>query len=128
MNSRLTTQRIKIMEFLRSTKEHPSAEMVYNAVSKDLPSITLATVYRNLNKLSEQGEIIRLDIGGEYRFDGHMHSHIHAVCEKCGSILDFDEEEVHMCALKNVPRSKFTAKSVRIVCYGTCNKCNKKPS
>ena len=57
---RQTIQKLKIMQHLHSVKTHPSAEMVYNAVKEEVPTITLATVYRNLNSLANAGKILKL--------------------------------------------------------------------
>ena len=82
-------QRETILNVLRSTKSHPTAEWVYAETRKTLPSISLATVYRNLNKLAESGEIIRIEGAFEKdRYDADTVPHAHAVCEKCGAVRD----------------------------------------
>ena len=78
-------QRDAIMEYLKSSHEHPTADTVYAALRKDHPNISLGTVYRNLALLSELGEINKLSTGnGPDRFDGDVHPHYHFVCKKCG--------------------------------------------
>ncbi|MBN2101285.1 MAG: transcriptional repressor [Candidatus Aenigmarchaeota archaeon] len=124
--NRMTSQRLKILEYLRSVKTHPTAEMVYKAVSRDLPAITLATVYRNLNLLAEQGQILRFEIGKEYRFDGDTCCHQHFVCTKCGKLIDIFNKKLSEQAMKSVDSEEFFPKSVRIIFYGTCKKCKKK--
>lgn len=120
---RMTNQRIKILEYLRSVKTHPTAEMVYEGVKKDLPAISLATVYRNLNLLAEQGEILKLEIGGEFRFDGDICSHLHAVCTKCGKVSDIMDPKIPAHALKNFRLKGFKPRCVHIIFKGTCTKC-----
>jgi len=120
---RMTSQRLKILEYLRSVKTHPTAEMVYAAVKKDLPTISLATVYRNLNLLAEQGKILKLEIGGEFRFDGDMCSHVHAVCTKCGKLEDLMKPKIARYAMKNFSMKGFTPKCVHIIFKGTCTRC-----
>ena len=66
VKTRNTIQRIKIMKYLKSVKTHPTAEMVYNAVVKEIPSITLATVYRNLHNLANKGKILMFEFNKEY--------------------------------------------------------------
>ena len=120
---RMTSQRIKILEYLRSVKTHPTAEMVYEGVKKDLPAISLATVYRNLNLLAEQGEILKLELNGEFRFDGDMCGHVHAVCTKCGKLYDLMDDKIGKYAMKNFKLKGFTPSCVHIIFKGNCNKC-----
>ena len=123
METRMTNQKLKIIEYLKSVKTHPTAEMVYNAVSKDLPAISLATVYRNLNLLAEQGKILRLEINGEYHYDGFCDSHQHLVCTNCGKIMDLGQKEISDYAMRKIKASDFEIKSVRIIFYGVCKDC-----
>lgn len=82
-------QRQSIKEYLMSTKEHPTADMVYTQVRKLYPNISLGTVYRNLNFLVEQGDAMRLTCGdGSERYDGTTTPHYHLVCSGCGRVLD----------------------------------------
>lgn len=82
-------QRETVLNVLRGTKSHPTAEWVYAETRKILPSISLATVYRNLNKLVESGEIIRIEGAFEKdRYDADTEPHAHIVCEKCGAVRD----------------------------------------
>src|SRR3989338_5532441 len=87
-NTRNTIHRSRILEYLKRVKIHPSAEKVYQEIKKELPTITLATVYRNLHHLASEGKILRLGFGNEYRFDGDVTVHQHCFCERCGKILD----------------------------------------
>ena len=123
--TRLTIQKLKILEHLKSVKNHPTAEMVYNTVKKELPTITLATVYRNLNLLSGQGKISRLEINNEYRYDICIDCHQHCVCNECGSILDSFQKEISRYALKKLKTDKFNPDSVSIIFKGVCKKCRR---
>jgi Fe2+ or Zn2+ uptake regulation protein len=126
METRMTNQKLKIMEHLQKVRTHPTAEMVYHIVSKDLPAISLATVYRNLNLLAEQGKILRLEINGEYHYDGFCDSHQHLVCTNCGKIMDLGQKEISNYAMKKIKSSDFELKSVRIIFYGVCKNCKEK--
>ncbi len=123
MGERKTIQMKKIYEYLKGVKTHPSAHDVYEHVKKEIPSITLATVYRNLEKLVKNGEAIKLEIDGEYRFDGQPAMHIHCVCKKCGKIIDIHDDEMVEKAMNEISRKKFNAESVDIVYRGLCNDC-----
>ena len=118
--TRLTNQRIKILEYLKSTKEHPGAEKVYINVKKNLTAITLATVYRNLNLLADRGEILRLEVNGEYRYDADRSSHQHMICRTCGKIMDIYEDVDIKKLLRNVKLSNFNVDCVTVEIYGTC--------
>lgn len=82
-------KRNAILEYLRQTDEHPSAEMVYNNLKPQIPDISLATVYRNLSMFRQQGDIISVgNVGGVERFDGNTVPHVHFVCNGCYAVSD----------------------------------------
>jgi Fe2+ or Zn2+ uptake regulation protein len=125
---RNTIQKIKILNFLRSVKTHPTAETVYKHVKKSLPTITLATVYRNLNQLAKNSAILRLEINKEYHYDADISYHQHFVCKQCGKIIDVFNKKVSEYALKKVNNPNLNIETVQVTYYGTCSKCggNKK--
>jgi Fur family ferric uptake transcriptional regulator len=85
----MSRQRKVILETLRETKRHPTAEDIYMEVRRRLPSIGLATVYRNLEVLSQHGLVRRLDPASDtMRFDGDTRDHYHVRCTNCGRIED----------------------------------------
>ncbi len=122
-STRNTSQRLKILDYLKGVRTHPTAEMVYAAVKKDLPAISLATVYRNLNLLAELGEIIKLEIDGEFRFDAHMCHHVHCVCRRCGKIIDVPNEEIIECASSKMKLKGFELECINIIVRGVCKSC-----
>lgn len=82
-------QRELIYQTVMENQVHPTAEFVYNYLKKDNPQLSLGTVYRNLQQLSENGIISRVSIPDQPdRFDGITTPHYHAVCTECGSITD----------------------------------------
>jgi Fe2+ or Zn2+ uptake regulation protein len=88
-NLRMTRQRQVILEELRKVCSHPSADEIYAMVRKRLPRISLGTVYRNLEILSELGEIQKLESAGTLkRFDGNPHAHYHVRCMECNRVED----------------------------------------
>jgi len=121
--TRMTNQRLKILEYLRSVKTHPTAETVYEAVKKTLPTITLATVYRNLNHLAETGEINRLLVRGVSHFDADTSCHQHAVCKECGRIIDLHKNTLIQESLKKIRIPGFKPRTVCIMIHGICDKC-----
>jgi Fur family ferric uptake transcriptional regulator len=88
---RMTKQRQVILEELRMVKTHPTADDMYQMLRKRMPKISLGTVYRNLEILSESGIIQKLDVGGtQKRFDGDISIHSHVRCVECGRVGDID--------------------------------------
>jgi Fur family ferric uptake transcriptional regulator len=86
---RMTSQREIILEELRKLKSHPTADELYLVVRKRLPRISIATVYRNLEMMSEAGIIKKLEYSGrQKRFDATIQPHNHIHCIRCGRISD----------------------------------------
>ena len=122
-------QRESIKNFLMATKEHPTADEVYMNVKQEFPNISLGTVYRNLNLLTDIGEAIKISTpyGGD-RFDGKLEPHNHFLCTKCGRLLDLDLDmhsidEVNRLAAENFD-GVITSSSTLF--YGECSDCIKK--
>lgn len=85
----MTKQRRIIMETIRETEGHMTAEEIFLASHKKLPSLVMATVYNNLKILVEEGKIRRLQIPGQPdRYDRNMVPHEHLVCQECGRVDD----------------------------------------
>jgi Fur family peroxide stress response transcriptional regulator len=117
-------QRERIFGVLRRTKDHPTAEWVYEKVREELPRISLGTIYRNLHVLKEQGKIHELDFGeGTKRYDACVDPHYHFVCEVCGSVRDLEVPsltDVNERVQKLVPEE---IRTHRLDFFGTCGKC-----
>lgn len=124
MKKKFSRQRQCITEYLLQTKEHPTAEMVYRHVQEKYPNISLGTVYRNLNLLVEQGQIMSLSCGdGCERFDGHVEPHNHFICRNCGCILDLDMDSFeHINTLAGVRFAGRIDGNVTYF-YGLCENC-----
>jgi len=90
---RMTRQRSLILQILRTSESHPTADALYESVRRHIPRISLATVYRNLDLLvaSGQAKRVRMD-DGPARFDGHVEPHHHVRCVQCGRIADAPAE------------------------------------
>ena len=85
-------KRNAILSYLRSTKCHPSAEMVYSQLKQEYPDISLGTVYRNLAMFKDKGEIISVGtVNGVERFDGNTMPHVHFVCTGCDAVSDLPQ-------------------------------------
>jgi Fur family ferric uptake transcriptional regulator len=89
--SRMTVQRRTILEEVRASHSHPTADEIYHRVRRRLPRISLGTVYRNLEALASQGAIQRLDLSGvQRRFDHQPTPHFHVRCVRCGVLNDVE--------------------------------------
>lgn len=121
---RTTKQRRVILEELRKVKTHPSADAIFIMVRKKLPSISFGTVYRNLNLLRDEGQIIELACGKyRCRYDGTIKNHYHFICLKCERVFDLDEPILKKLDNKLSKKSKFQIKYHRMDFYGYCREC-----
>ena len=90
---RMTKQRQTILDELCKLKSHPTADEMYQILRKKMPRISLGTVYRNLEILSDCGMIQKIDVGGtQKRFDGNAAPHYHIRCVRCNKVEDIDVE------------------------------------
>ena len=91
--ARMTAQRQVILEELRKSTSHPTADEVYDQVRERLPRVSLGTIYRNLEILSQAGTIRRINASGtQRRFDARTDEHYHIRCTHCGRIDDVPME------------------------------------
>ncbi|MFW6057182.1 MAG: Fur family transcriptional regulator [Chloroflexota bacterium] len=123
---RRTRQREVISRVVCTSKCHPSADYVYEEVRKELPGVSLGTVYRNLKVLAELGEVQVLDgPGGTKRYDACTDSHYHFVCERCGRIVDLDIElEADLDRLV-AERTGFDVQRHTLEFRGVCGECRR---
>ena len=84
---RYSHQRERIYEAVCATKEHPTAQMVYDALREEMPKLSLGTVYRNLHQMAEEGRLRELE-GVIARYDADLARHTHARCLCCGRVSD----------------------------------------
>ena len=85
---RYSKQRDAILDVLRETASHPTAEWIFDQVRHDIPNISLGTVYRNLNQLADGNLILRIYDNGCVRYDGNLVRHDHFRCLHCLRIVD----------------------------------------
>ena len=87
--TKFSRQRAAIKDYLMHTTAHPIAETVYSCLQVIHPNISLGTIYRNLNLLVGQGEVIKFATGdGKDRFDANTSPHYHFVCTECSNVSD----------------------------------------
>ena len=118
-------QRELILETLRHAHTHPTAEQLFVQLKKQMPSISLGTVYRNLNLLAEIGMIRRVESAGStsIRYDGRNDEHCHLVCSSCGKIMDIDLEFFNGVDARLQQETGFMVAEHGIVLKGVCKEC-----
>ena len=120
---RMTSQKTIILDFLRETKIHPTAEQVFLEVQKKLPRISQATVYRILDGFVKNGNIQSV-AGKTTRFDGNKQAHQHFICNNCNTIIDIFDEKIE----RYLNDRKATVQNGRVESFnvdfrGQCVKC-----
>ena len=120
-------KRDAILNCVRSTDAHPSADWVFEHVKMEVPDISLATVYRNLALFKEQGLITSLGtVKGVERFDGNTDPHVHFICTQCGAVLDLPQisvpEELNSAVAQS---SGGRVDSCQLSFTGICGECRK---
>lgn len=122
--NRNTRQRAAILKYLRETTAHPTADMIYEAVKKEIPGISKGTVYRNLKMLQAGGEITRLNIRGTIsRYEGAKKPHYHFRCEACGRVFDVNEPVDKDLDRRVAARTGFTVSHHQLEFRGLCQDC-----
>jgi Fur family ferric uptake transcriptional regulator len=126
-NLRMTRQRKVILEELRKVNTHPSADELYEIVRKRLPRISLGTVYRNLEILSESGNIRKIEPGCSLkRFDGNPSEHCHIRCVSCGRVVDAPMTPDLEIDLEQVNSTDFKIIGHKLEFLGLCPQCTDK--
>ncbi|MGN1347133.1 MAG: Fur family transcriptional regulator [Eubacteriales bacterium] len=124
MIRRNTIQRSIVLETVNKLHSHATADEIYDEIKKEHPTISRATVYRNLKLLSDMGEIRRLEIPGSAdRFDHITGNHCHVRCEKCGRVFDVDMEFVSGLESGIRDAHGFDFTGYDILFHGVCPEC-----
>jgi len=117
-------KRDAILETLRGTKSHPTAEWVYARLKPVYPDLSLATVYRNLSLFRSEGQVMCVGtVNGQERFDANVTPHPHFICDVCGEVIDLelDPDFNPIDSIDNF--SGGTVEYCEIVFHGKCGKC-----
>lgn len=126
MIQRHTIQCALVLEAVDTLRDHATAEEVYEAVAREHPHIGRGTVYRNLQKLAEAGEIMKVEVpGGADRYDHLTYKHYHVKCEKCGRVFDVDMPYDSELEEKVANKHGFLLTGHTIMFTGVCPDCQK---
>jgi len=122
-----TPQRIAICRFALQSRDHPTAQRIYGEVRKVHPTVSLATVYKTLQILTEHGMIQELDFPqSQARFDSYVEPHINLVCLQCGNIQDLDDDAAREIVERMTAKTEFKRTGQRLDIYGICKICRNK--
>lgn len=116
-------QREIILQIVQNSMDHPTADKIYEKARKELPNISLGTVYRNLNQLAETGTIRKISTGTSDRFDKTLKDHCHFHCTKCEKIIDLPV--VYVAQLKEdlMRKEGHKIEYEEILFTGICKEC-----
>jgi Fur family peroxide stress response transcriptional regulator len=127
----VTHQRLAIFEALASSREHPSAEQIHRAVQRRIPTLSLATVYKNLEALKEIGAVADVNpLHAQGRYEaalpgtGAGRPHHHLVCTSCGKVRDLHDRDFDGLQVRDA--QGFELRSVRVQAEGLCPDCKNK--
>jgi Fe2+ or Zn2+ uptake regulation protein len=124
VQKRATRQLAAVYDALQGDVSHPSADDIYQRVQNTLPRISLGTVYRNLQRLVEEGKIRMVLLGDRVtRYDPMVAEHDHFVCQQCGHIVDVRLERDHHVNLRPLEKQGFTIAAHSLSVYGLCQSC-----
>ncbi len=124
----VTHQRLAIFEALASSREHPSAEQLHKAVQRRIPTLSLATVYKNLEALKAIGAVVDVNpLHEQARYEsalpgsGAGHPHHHLVCTSCKKVRDLHDSELDRLRVRDA--QGFDVRAVRVQAEGLCPDC-----
>lgn len=125
MQRRNTVQKELILGAVLSLRCHATADEVYNFIKAEHPSVSKATVYRNLNLLSDDGVIKKIQVPGEAdRFDHNVSDHYHVRCVRCGRVFDVDMRPVGNMAEHIGDTHGFIFLGCDVIFRGICPECD----
>ena len=122
---RPSVQRLAIFEYVRRSCQHPTAEVVYEALRDELGSLSLTTVYNTLKLFVDAGLIMMLTIDDTFRcFDGNCSNHAHFRCNDCGKIIDLGMKKDFLSMVEGV--EGLAVNEAQLYLKGLCGECKKK--
>ncbi len=122
---KITPQRLAIIQILTQSREHPGVEDIYQQLRHDFPTMSLATVYRNILLIKSMGEVLELGFPEWVnRYDGvKPYPHPHVICVRCRKIVDPDLESLDHMTREAAVETEFKILSHRLDFFGICKDC-----
>jgi Fur family transcriptional regulator, peroxide stress response regulator len=124
---RSTRQRRLVLEAVSATKAHPTAEWVYQVVRRQMPRVSLGTVYRNLQRLVEEGRLRSFEREGRIRYDADLELHDHFSCDRCGLLMDIPRASEVLPVERRLRAQGFVVAGRTLEFHGLCRKCRRSP-
>ncbi len=125
---RYSKKREAILQALRASDRHPSAETLYQALRPAYPDLSLATVYRNLACFKDEGLAVSVGrVNGQERFDARVSPHAHLICRCCGAVLDFfqvEQQSLSDLVSRAAWQGGVQVDRCELTCYGLCPDCS----
>jgi Fur family peroxide stress response transcriptional regulator len=123
---KVTPQRLAVYEVLANTKEHPNAEMIFNSLQATYPTMSLATVYKTIDILSEIGLVQILNASEDsFRYDADMSEHAHIRCIECGRVDDVYDLDIAKFNDSIQKDTHYRLVGQQFYFYGVCPKCQR---
>lgn len=122
---RLTQQRLAICSLLAETEEHPTAQMIYEQLRPEFPTLSLATVYNTLDVLIDLGLVNSLGSAGDeaIHYDADTTPHVNLACTSCHRVIDLPSQHVHALEDEVASQSGYKIVGSRVLYYGLCPEC-----
>ena len=122
---KITPQRLAIVKILAKSEGHPSVEDIYNLIKKSFPTMSLATVYRNIVLIKSFGEVLELGFpDGSNRYDGNKpYPHPHVICVKCKKVVDPNLDSLEDMKKEVSAETNFKILNHRLDFFGICSDC-----
>jgi Fur family peroxide stress response transcriptional regulator len=122
---KITPQRMAIVGILAKSEGHPTAEDIHDQIKTDFPTMSLATVYRNIVLIKSLGEVLELGFpDGSNRYDGNKpYPHPHVICIECKKIVDPDLDSLDDMKREVAVATSFTILNHRLDFFGICSNC-----
>ena len=123
-NMKFSKKREMILEFVKSSPEHYTADFIYSQLKKDHPELSLGTVYRNLTQLVENGLIRKISLKDKADvFDRNLEEHGHLLCSMCGSIYDIDIMPLEEAVKEISTKENISINLSGVTFHGICSNC-----
>jgi len=123
----MTPQRLAIYKALIDSKNHPSAENIYNRIRTSFPDIAIDTIYRTLSTFSKIGVIHVVEGYGEVkRYDPDTEPHHHFRCKRCNKIIDLYGNNFGKLKVPHKIKKKYNVSNVKVILEGACDECIRK--
>ena len=124
-NLKATPQRIAIYGYLLENKTHPNVETIYGDLKTLYPAMSLATVYKTVATLRDEGLIQEINVGEDsFRYDAFTDDHAHVICRRCRKVFDMPQPVDMSGEMRNISKKlDIDVDTCKMFFYGICRQC-----